>query len=571
MKLPAGGSAMQAIQAVQQEQLPPPLGQPPKEGRYRSRCHEPLRGPRQLAVFGRAQQSWQEREAAIASNWVKQPPKTLSVRDGRAMNDFAAGYAGYPSNQQRTFGVEEEFLLIDEVTLRPVAVAQASLAGAALTNEAASGLSLELKEEQLEAISPVCSTLDELRTSIAQGRSRADEAARLTRARAIALATSVEASSTHTVPLPRYLAMAARFGLTLKEQLTCGMHIHVGVESADEGVGVLDRIRVWLPVLLALSANSPYWHGQDSGYESFRYQAWNRWPSAGPYDIFGSAEAYRSRIRSLAATGVLLDEDMIYFDARLSSHHPTVEVRVTDVCLEAAHAAALAGIVRALVETAAQHWKAGVPAPEISTAQLRLASWQASRYGIDGNLIHPALQRPCAAIEAVQALLTHVRPALERSGDAAAVTREIGYILQRGNGSRRQRENMMSFSDSEAVVADAIERTHSASGPPAEERFLAQGPDRGRVRMQRSPAPMRRPLRPTDPFPQPLEALSNRDIEDLQSRVNEELFRECNAQSAPDPITLSRFWQVSDEMTARAEAPSRKDLSGIAAGRPRGS
>ena len=89
--------------------------------------------------------------------------------------------------------------------------------------------------------------------------------------------------------------------------------------------------------------------------------------------------------------------------------------------------------------------------------------------------------------------------------------------------------------------------------------------------MQGPPAPTRRPLRPTDPFPQPLEALSNRDIEDLQSRVNEELFRECNAQSAPDPITLSRFWQVSDEMTARAEAPSRKDLSGIAAGRPRGS
>ncbi|MHA7180374.1 glutamate-cysteine ligase family protein [Arthrobacter sp. MDB2-24] len=73
-----------------------------------------------------------------------------------------------------------------------------------------------------------------------------------------------------------------RFGLTAVEQLTCGCHMHVEIESEEEGVAVPDRIRVWLPPLLAITANSPYWNAADSGFASYRFQAWNRWPTAGP-------------------------------------------------------------------------------------------------------------------------------------------------------------------------------------------------------------------------------------------------------------------------------------------------
>jgi carboxylate-amine ligase len=254
--------------------------------------------------------------------------------------------------------------------------------------------------------------------------------------------------------------MAARFGLTLKEQLTCGFHVHVRVISGEEGVAVLDRIRVWLPVLLALSANSPFWQGRDSGYASFRYQAWNRWPTAGPCERFGSERAYRRHVQTLLATGVVLDEGMVYFDARLSRNHPTVEVRIADVCMEPAHATAIAAIVRALVERAAQEWRSGTPAPRLSAAQLRLAAWKASESGVEGTLLHPLLNLPCPAAEAVQALLTHIRPALAGSGDEEQVALELARILAAGTGSRRQRETMANTQSLAAVVKDAVDRTH---------------------------------------------------------------------------------------------------------------
>ncbi|CAI3800478.1 glutamate--cysteine ligase 2 [Pseudarthrobacter sp. MM222] len=369
---------------------------------------------------------------------------------------------------QRTFGVEEEFLLVDPVTGRPAPVAELSLRHGASSPEPGAGPSLtpEVKQEQLEAVSPVCSTLQELAAAIREGRALADKAARTAGARAVALATSPIAATPTLLPEPRYLEMAARFGLTLKEQLTCGFHVHVSVISGEEGVAVLDRIRVWLPVLLALSANSPFWQGCDSGYASFRYQAWNRWPTAGPSERFGSEREYRRYVELLLATGVLLDEGMVYFDARLSRNHPTVEVRIADVCMDPDDATAIAAIVRALVERAAQDWRVGIPAPRLSAAQLRLAAWKASESGVDGTLLHPLLNLPCPAAEAVQALLTHVRPALASTGDEEQVTLELARILSCGTGSRRQRETMMNSQSLAAVVLDAVDRTRGTAQAP---------------------------------------------------------------------------------------------------------
>ena len=193
-------------------------------------------------------------------------------------------------------------------------------------------LEFEVKREQIEVVSPPLFTLDELAATIIEGRRAADRAARRVGARAVALATATVRCEPHAVPTPRYDRMRERFGLTLDEQLTCGFHVHVGIESVDEGVAVLDRIRPWLPVLLALSANSPFWQGEDTHFASYRYQAWGRWPTAGPYDRFGSAEGYAAAVEAILDTEVSLDAGMIYFDARLSAHAPTVEVRIADVC-----------------------------------------------------------------------------------------------------------------------------------------------------------------------------------------------------------------------------------------------
>lgn len=394
-----------------------------------------------------------------------------------SMNALGVRSAGSPA---RTFGVEEEFLLVNPATGQPEPVAELALAQGAkrVASDFSPALTLEVKQEQLEAVGPVCTTLQELQASIHEGRAMADAAARSVGARAAALATSPLWVSPSMVRRPRFQSMADSFGLTFKEQLTCGFHIHVGVTSGKEGVAVLDRIRVWLPVLLALSANSPFWQGHDSGYASFRYQAWNRWPTAGPCERFGSEKEYRRYIRSLLATGVLVDEGMVYFDARLSPAHPTVEVRIADVCLDPAHAAAIAAIVRALVEQAALDWRAGLRAPRLSAAQLRLAAWQASASGAEGTLLHPLLNTPCPADEAVEALLAHIRPVLASTGDADPVARELARILTSGTGARRQRDTMASSQSLAAVVADAVEATQGTTKAPhyRSQRLQGTGP-----------------------------------------------------------------------------------------------
>ncbi|RLV51389.1 carboxylate--amine ligase, partial [Aeromicrobium phragmitis] len=109
--------------------------------------------------------------------------------------------------------------------------------------------------------------------------------------------------------------------------------------------------------------NSPFWHGTDTGYASYRYQAWSRWPTAGPVDLYGSAEAYERHQAAMLATGVPLDAAMLYYDARLSEHQPTLEVRIADVCLNPADAAVIATLTRALVEMAVR--ESHQPAPEV--------------------------------------------------------------------------------------------------------------------------------------------------------------------------------------------------------------
>jgi carboxylate-amine ligase len=258
----------------------------------------------------------------------------------------------------------------------------------------------------------------------------------------------------------RYERMVAEFGQTASEQLTCGCHVHVAVDGDEEGVAVLDQIRVWLPVLTALTANSPFWYGRDTGYASFRSQAWSRWPSAGVNGPYGSPAAYHRLIADLLATEAVLDEGMIYFDARLSATWPTVEVRVSDVALRVEDAVLLAGLVRGLVETAARDGHDGRPAPEVRAELVRAAAWRAGRSGLAGDLVDPRSGRPAPAAEVVGALVAHVRPALADAGDLPAVERGVAELLRRGSGADLQRAVYAETGDLTAVVRRAVAATH---------------------------------------------------------------------------------------------------------------
>jgi carboxylate-amine ligase len=158
-------------------------------------------------------------------------------------------------------------------------------------------------------------------------------------------------------------------------------------------------------------------------------------------------------------SGALLDEGMVYFDARLSRHYPTVEIRVADVCMLAEDAVLLAALVRGLVETAAREWRAGEPPRPVRTELLRLASWRASRSGLEGQLVHPLTARPVRAGVAVRALLDHVATALADMGDLDVATDLAGGLLGRGNGAVLQRRTYEENGDLAAVVRAAVSRT----------------------------------------------------------------------------------------------------------------
>ncbi|MEU1471099.1 glutamate--cysteine ligase [Streptomyces sp. NPDC005761] len=359
----------------------------------------------------------------------------------------------------RTVGVEEELLLVDTESGEPRALSTAVLARAESRAEGDSAFESELHLQQLEFATQPCGDMSELAEEILRRRAEAAASAAQVGADVAALATAPLPVSPSIGQGERYRWLAERFGLTTQEQLTCGCHVHVSVDSDEEGVGVLDRIRPWLPVLLALSANSPFWQGQDTAYDSYRSRVWGRWPSAGPVETFGSSRRYHEQVQALVDTGVLRDKGMIYFDARLSYRYPTVEVRVADVCLDPADAVLLASLVRGLVETAARSWRAGEPPDPVGVGLLRMAAWQAGRSGLEGPLLHPATMRPEPASEVMGALLAHVRDALEDSGDFAAAEDAVTRVLERGTGARTQRGVLERTGSLRAVVAECVSRT----------------------------------------------------------------------------------------------------------------
>jgi carboxylate-amine ligase len=244
--------------------------------------------------------------------------------------------------------------------------------------------------------------------------------------------------------------MTEQFGLLARDQLTCGMHVHVAVDDPDQATAALTGIAPWLPVLLALSANSPFYGGSDSGYASYRTVLWGRWPTAGPTGSFGDRAEYDALRRDLIATGAARDDGMIYFDARLSVDYPTVEIRVCDVCVEVGDAVLIAALARGLVTAALQ----AEPAPPVRPELLRAATWRAARWGMAGELVAFGTGRPrlLPAWDLIGELRDLVGPALEEAGDADRVDAALRAVQDRGTGADRQRQAYAGDGGFEAVV-----------------------------------------------------------------------------------------------------------------------
>ncbi|MDK1327218.1 glutamate--cysteine ligase [Arthrobacter sp. zg-Y1143] len=338
-----------------------------------------------------------------------------------------------------TFGIEEEFLLTDPRTGLPTQVpglAQALASGAAdnFTSSA------ELLDAQVESSTRVCTDRHEAMEALLGFRTGLAAAAAAAGAAVAATGTAPLMPSTAAVfnDSERYQSMGILAGAVANEQYVNGTHVHVGIDSRESGVRVLNGLRPWLALLGALSANSPYWRGGDTSFASWRMVHYRRWSVQGCPPLFKDAEDYARRLAGLLATDVVPDAGHVGWAARLSEHFPTVEVRIADAQLQARDSVLLAVLVRALVATLASAANEGdaaaVPDPEL----LDVGLWQAARFGLGGNLLanHGG---SIPAADHLAALLDYVSPALDASGDRDFALAGIARLLAAGTGAERQR------------------------------------------------------------------------------------------------------------------------------------
>ncbi|MFJ3963896.1 glutamate--cysteine ligase [Streptomyces sp. NPDC090036] len=338
-----------------------------------------------------------------------------------------------------TVGVEEEFLLVDARTFRVVPAAPLVLA-------TAGGLPGELHPEgtryQVEISTPIAHSAATLRAELAALRRTLGRAARAHGCRLLAAPSPVVAvqGPLHlTDDEPRQREQHRRFGALTDTLVSCGRHIHIGTLDVDTAVAVSNRIRPWLPTLIALAANSPFWGGRDTGHASWRAMAWSAWPSAGLPPHFTSTAHFRRSVQTLLGSGAALDTKMVYWDLRPSGHWPTLEIRAPDMSPDIDSAVLQAELARALVSTALREIAERRPEPAVRDDVLRLARWRAAHDGLEGFGLDPYSGTELPAADLAEALLDLVAPELAASGDLDHAAKTLAGLLRDGSGAHRQR------------------------------------------------------------------------------------------------------------------------------------
>ena len=359
-----------------------------------------------------------------------------------------------------TVGVEEEYHLVDTETMAlhsaPEIVDRAK--------EAMDDASSEISTAQLEVATPVCSTLDEVRAELVRLRCQAGEVAARRGCRILAMATHPFSSweDQRLSPGDRYVGLFERWGLLALQQLITGCHVHVAVDDPDLTIAVLDRVRPWLPVLVALTSSSPFWEGRDTGYASYRTMWFDRWPTAGMPATLGSRAAFDALVADLAKAGAIDDATHLYWDARPSVRYPTIEYRVGDVCPDVDDAVLYAALARSLTRTFAAAAERDAPVPDVRIEVLRIARWRAARHGLTEQLVHPERWEPAPAREVVEAMLELLRPDLETAGEWEEVRDGVDRVLAEGTASARYRRLMERTGDLRKVTEAAVEETAGA-------------------------------------------------------------------------------------------------------------
>ena len=375
--------------------------------------------------------------------------------------DTKSAYAAFEASTDFTIGLEEEFALLQPSSLALVARFE-ELRDAALADPVlAESIAGELISSEIEIRSGRCA---DLAAAFAAQRER--------RRRLFALAANLGialgATGTHPwsdyreqkiIDTEHYRRVEQGLKYVAWRNNTFSMHLHVGVRGADRAVLVCDRLRPVLPLLLAISANSPFLDGRDSGLHSARSQIFTKsFPRCGVPDAFGSWQAYAEYIDFLSRTSSIVEYTQVWWSVRPHFSFGTVEVRICDVQMTAQESEGLAGLIFACVAQAARDVDEGVPFTDFPRRLIEENFWRAIRHGLDGELLDLDRAEAYPAAEATERLLNWCAPVRAELG--------IEVALPSLNGAQRQRrmtDTGVSLREAYAVVVAETRDTYATS------------------------------------------------------------------------------------------------------------
>lgn len=349
------------------------------------------------------------------------------------------------------FGIEEEFLFLDAHSLTPVTLATGTRER--MTRLRTGGeVTKEYLTSQIECLTEPVSTATDAEEQARHLRSLVGWHAR--EQSAIAAGTGTPFATTRSSAVsasPHYDDVASWLGHLTRDHEVNGLHVHVEMLDDEGRVRALNRVRSWLPVLLALTGNSPFAGGRDSSFSSWRSILIRRLPGSWSPPRFRDFDDYRTQVERLVDLRAITDPAALSWAARISDRYPTVELRVFDAQLTAEDAVFAAVLSRAVVLTdELPHADAGIDGLDASL-------WTAARHGMDARLVDPATGEVASAWTVADRMLAVIAPTLRELGDAERVGDGIARLRTIGTGADRQR------------------RAHRQGGTPALARLLAAG------------------------------------------------------------------------------------------------
>jgi carboxylate-amine ligase len=381
---------------------------------------------------------------------------------GEETLDLDAARAAFEDSTDFTVGIEEEFALLDPVELGLVQRFEELRDAAAADPVLAESIAGELISSEIEIRS---GRSDDLAGAVAAQRDRRRRLFSLAAERGVALgATGTHPWSDyreqHIIDTPHYHRVEDGLKYVAWRNNAFSMHVHVGIRGAQRSVEICDRLRPVLPVLLAISSNSPFLDGRDSGLHSARTQIFTKsFPRCGVPDAYGNWETFTDYVDFLARTGSIVEYTQVWWSIRPHFTFGTVEVRICDAQATAAESEALAGLIVACVAQAARDTDAGEPFEHLPRRLIEENMWRAVRHGLDGELLDLSKRERYPAAEAADRLLAWTAPARTELG--------IEVSFPERNGAQRQRQMIDAGAEMRDIYAAVVAETcETYSGIP---------------------------------------------------------------------------------------------------------